>query len=532
MPVATAPPRLLPARGAGWTWRVQLLVVLCVAALVYFPLLGSSGLSMSEGPRVIPGWTMAEQGDLLLPHLFSQPYLRKPPGMPWLIALSAKLLGETELSARAGSAASMLLASLAAWFFARRWFGGPWGVWAGLAMALAPMYWYPGRSAEIEAPHALFCLLAVLLLTELLVGQPRRAWLWAVELGACIFAMAAIKGPSGVPCLMAVPLAAAWVTRSWRPLRSPGVGLGFALGVAATSLLGWLIYRRVQLLPEPPVLQGVGQFLWKPGHRIEVVLLVPWMLLSALPGGAGVLAALGRGSPAAPRDIAARTLTWSVVIALAIYTVIGVSNKRYAMPATMVLPLVLAYAASRLSVGGIPGIPRWFEHVSRFLLLTRGPVVAAVFLVAAVGNAVFTEARRADITSGRTAGWKLGEMLPDGALVYAGAVLDNRPEIGLYAQRRAADLHKAVTFRWTPPDKNGLGPFPLPPPGGYVLLMETGLDWDPVQELERYRAAGALERLEPVHTGVVHKFIFRLYRVPPGGPRLASCASLGERAGP
>jgi 4-amino-4-deoxy-L-arabinose transferase-like glycosyltransferase len=66
---------------------VQVVLTLAAACLAQLPWLGSSGLSQSEGHRAIPGWTMLERGNWIVPHLFEQPYLRKPPGMPWAVAL-------------------------------------------------------------------------------------------------------------------------------------------------------------------------------------------------------------------------------------------------------------------------------------------------------------------------------------------------------------------------------------------------------------------------------------------------------------
>src|SRR5215207_5743092 len=78
---------LQPQRPPLWqsTW-FQLGLVLVVAGSIYWPMLGSSGFAFSEGQRALPGWTFASEGDWFIPRLLDQPYLRKPPGMPWVIA--------------------------------------------------------------------------------------------------------------------------------------------------------------------------------------------------------------------------------------------------------------------------------------------------------------------------------------------------------------------------------------------------------------------------------------------------------------
>src|SRR5262245_2665266 len=48
---------------ARWETAWQVLIVLVVCGLVYWPFLGHSGFAFSEGQRVFPGWGMARGGD-------------------------------------------------------------------------------------------------------------------------------------------------------------------------------------------------------------------------------------------------------------------------------------------------------------------------------------------------------------------------------------------------------------------------------------------------------------------------------------
>ena len=87
------------SRDEGRFWFVAL-VLMCVGGVVYFFNLGASGFSMSEGHRVAPAWEMLADGDWLMPHMFEQAYMRKPPGMPWAIGILA--LVETIVSCGSG----------------------------------------------------------------------------------------------------------------------------------------------------------------------------------------------------------------------------------------------------------------------------------------------------------------------------------------------------------------------------------------------------------------------------------------------
>lgn len=119
------------ASGAGKllhrSFVVQAMVIVAVALILFLPGLGSTGLSMSEGHRVVPGWEMLERGDWRVPHMFERVYLRKPPGMPWAIAASSMVFGKTELAARLVSVVATALAGVCACWFARRWYGARWG---------------------------------------------------------------------------------------------------------------------------------------------------------------------------------------------------------------------------------------------------------------------------------------------------------------------------------------------------------------------------------------------------------------------
>ncbi len=519
-----APPRP-PNAAWSWRWPLQLLAVLLVAGAVFWPLLGDSGFSFSEGPRVLPGWEMARHGDWLMPHLFGQPYLRKPPGMPWAIGLFSMALGESEFSARAVSALAMTIGAVLAWLFARRWFGDPWGLVAGIGFSLTPLFWYPGRSAEIEALHALFSLLAMLTATEVLAPlqrpRPAAAAAWSGALALSITAMAIVKGPAGMPCLAGVMAGVCITTRSRRPLFNPYFWAGLLTGALLIAGFAWALLVRVRALPELPVTQSLEQFLWKPGKVLEVIFLLPLFLLAALPCAAGLLLVLPRppgGRQKTPRDTVGRSLAWTVIATLLLYTIIGVSKNRYAMPIATILPLVLAYGHARLHDRLLP--PKVLR-VARLLLMDRPVLWLGAMLIGSSVLLIANNHRRATVTTGQFAGERLADFLPDGAEVWADDLLDNRPEIGYYAQLRAAELGKTLIVRWMPHGKNNLGDNPMPPPGVYLALLESGKDEDPVAELDRYRAAGVMDRLEEVGQDFAHKFIFRMYRVLPYPARFA-----------
>src|SRR5256885_6269767 len=86
-----------------------LLLVSLVWGAIYLPRLGSLEIKSEEGRRILPAVTMLETGNYLVPQVGSEPYLRKPPLVNWLVAGSFKLFGlRNEWTARLPSVICVL----------------------------------------------------------------------------------------------------------------------------------------------------------------------------------------------------------------------------------------------------------------------------------------------------------------------------------------------------------------------------------------------------------------------------------------
>lgn len=483
------------------------LVVALVCAGLYWTRLGATGFSMTEGHRVVPAWEMLERGEFLLPRMFGQVYLRKPPGMPWAIAGASTVLGETELAARAVSALAMTATALLALMFAARWYGSRWALSAGLAMALMPLFWMPGRSAEIEALHNLGVFLGAAVLLDVLVRGGRRAgWAPVLALGIIIAALA--KGPAGLPVLAGVVAGACAVRRSVLPARSAVLWVGTVGATVVLGIVAWRMAGALQASGETPITQTPGEFLWSRGK------LTPAGLLSvaALPvvawasGFPASLALLFPWGPDARAEVhegdagwrLARAVAVAMVVALGLYAALGVDNPRYAMPAMTLAPLLVPYVVRGWRERFVPVRRR----IARVLLLGTPHAWIALLLAAGAAYVMVIEpSRRA--TSGRATGEAVGAALPAGAVVWANDLIEARPEVLLYARRAAPE--KSLQVRW----QTAMGAeASLPGPGGFVALrIDAGSG-------ESRRYAGVLDQLERVGAWTVHKFDFALYRVP------------------
>jgi len=119
------PPPLSPAARLLW-----LVLIVATLYLCYFHNLGALGLVGPDEPRY--AWIardMQETGDWITPRLYGKPWFEKPPLYYWSAALSFKLFGVSETSARLPSAISALLATLALAWLALRLYGAETARW-------------------------------------------------------------------------------------------------------------------------------------------------------------------------------------------------------------------------------------------------------------------------------------------------------------------------------------------------------------------------------------------------------------------
>ena len=295
---------------------LQLAVLLAVCVAVYWFRLGEGGFFGTEAHRAVPAYEMLEHAqsldDWLVPRMFEQPYLRKPPGMPWAIAGMSAIFGETVFAARAVSALSCTLMAFLAFVFARRWFGPQAGLPAGLAQTLMPVLWETGRSAEIEPLNNLGTQIAALLLIEALIfakavrnaavpEPPRHAQslasavghvatkevpLWfGAAFGIAWFMLA--KGPASAPVVLAIIGAACIVRRSPSPLFE---SLGpISIATMAALVLGNMTLQAMQRETVGVILQSPSAFMFEPGMILGVLTLPLVAFASMLPASFALL---------------------------------------------------------------------------------------------------------------------------------------------------------------------------------------------------------------------------------------------------
>jgi len=401
---ATSPSRSNRGSALGAS-AIFLLTVAC-----HLPLLGSAPLAGTEGHRVFPALQMVRSGDWLLPRLFGQLYLIKPPLHDWLIATAQILSGNhgNEFVWRMPSVVVAALLNMALYLFGARWFGRIGGIVSGLCGLGLLCLWGQARTADVDSTNTLACSVATLCLIELYFGRPGRRWAWIGGAGVALGATLMSKGPAGLPLILAVVI---WALYSRARRESSAVQLFQWIDVWGPLLIGVALFATYAIAAQialkqlhlPPDYSGVAEvgnkFYPSSFKQLLLALTIPAQLFAfALPVSVAlpmVMVPEFRSAIAAseadgdmPRSRLAGALAVSVLISWGICIATGMVNPRYGY--VTIAPLCLLAGALAASFPyQIPQAQAVFRAVVLgcvVLLLVGGVVLAAMAWRGGVGH--------------------------------------------------------------------------------------------------------------------------------------------------
>jgi 4-amino-4-deoxy-L-arabinose transferase-like glycosyltransferase len=183
--------------------------------------------------------------DWITPHENFHPVLDKPMSFYWLIALSYKLFGVSEWSARLPSA----LAALACLMLVYRFVDARWGRWEALWSALILLtcaeFFALARTVIFDMPLTFFVTLALCAFYEAVhTEEARRRRLWCVALYVALGAGTLIKGLVGVVIPGMVIFSYLLLTKQWSNLRKVYLVPGTMVFLAI--VLPWYLQANAQ----------------------------------------------------------------------------------------------------------------------------------------------------------------------------------------------------------------------------------------------------------------------------------------------
>jgi 4-amino-4-deoxy-L-arabinose transferase-like glycosyltransferase len=314
-------------------WRSFFLVTVVWVA-IYLPRLGSLELKSEEGRRVLPAVTMLQTGNYIVPQIGSEPYLRKPPLVNWLVAGSFKISGaHNEWAARVPSVLLVLSVAFAFLAIARRALG-PNGSLAAAMMWLTNFgLLEKGRLIEIEAVYVSLTALAFIFWLSWW-KEPGRRWpAWIVPwifLGLALLA----KGPLALFFFYAVVIATLWQVNELRQLwRWPHlVGLLLMLGIFALWATPYLEMTRAGHVASVWSRQFSGRVSGEDFHLGDWLLNIPRGIAYLLPWVALFPFARIAELENEPERNFARALSLGIIIPFLVVSLVPGALPRYTMP--------------------------------------------------------------------------------------------------------------------------------------------------------------------------------------------------------
>lgn len=193
----------------------SLLLVLALPAVLLYPCMSHMLLEPDEARYAQIPKEMLEDGSWVVPTLLNEPYLDKPPLMYWLVALSYKLFGVSEASARLVPALCVHGTILVVYLLGRRSLGERAAFWAAMLLTIAPGFLGIARLLTLDALLT-FCVTTSVLcgFEAVRTGTFRRGW-W---IAAAVFSGLGFltKGPISEVLLFPPLIAFGWLTRPRR----------------------------------------------------------------------------------------------------------------------------------------------------------------------------------------------------------------------------------------------------------------------------------------------------------------------------
>ena len=337
------------------TSRCVILGLIFVVILLHCMALPHRELRGEEGRRVVAAREMIENADAIVPTVWGQPYLNKPPLYPWLTVAVSRISGVPvdEIAVRIPALIATVMTGLLLLLAGRRL--GNWrvGSFAALFFLLCPVVIRKSTLGETDLLLTLGCTMYAIemLLTQSATskrGIASSIWMTA---GLCIALLA--KGPIALLFMLSVMLAAAiaggsarWKQPSWwcPPIAALAISSIWVLAVLDRLEDQGLMANWMQELSRS---QSGGEW-WR--HRWEFISGVGLGFFPA------ILFVTFSGSPRADRgwfgDVRLRPLAIAVLIPGLVLLIWPAVQPRYLLPALPLLAWMAAMFIDNSMTGG------------------------------------------------------------------------------------------------------------------------------------------------------------------------------------
>ncbi len=355
-------------------------IVLLAWAGIYLIGLGTRELKGEEARRVLPGRTMMQTGEWIVPRSAGKVYNRKPPGINWATAAATMATGRMdEFTVRLPSVLGVLLLALVVAVAMRDFLGGH-GALAAALMTLTNIgFIEKGRLAEIEALYCAMFGIAIVSWIALWWREKKLA-AWCVS-GFALGLGFLMKGPPHVWYFYVIVIAVLVQERRMRELFSWRHACGLLLFFITWSW--WAIlnsgHNPQQDSGEVWMSQithrlGFGEFSfasWLLQIPQSLVNFLPWALLLPL-----VWKLPLPDSGDARQNAMLVGLRKGLVVAFLVIAVLPSSRPRFMLPLNTVAALLVAAAMMRLPALQWRRCRLWIAGVTVFAVVSMSVYAA------------------------------------------------------------------------------------------------------------------------------------------------------------
>ncbi|MCA9054293.1 MAG: glycosyltransferase family 39 protein [Planctomycetaceae bacterium] len=264
--------------------QIRDVAILCAAAMVLMlPRLNTPLLEPDEGRHAEIAREMWLTGDFIAPQFLGKAYLDKPPMLYWLCAVSFRLFGVHDWSARLVPCGAAMVTVLATYWLGSSLIGRRGAQLGSLTLLLSLGFITCARFLILESVLTMYVVLA-LLCGSLATHTGRWRWSWWIAAAISTGLGLLTKGPVAI-VLVAPPLAAYhWLGRVGEPgFWRRWLVFGAVAGGIAVPWYVAVILQRPEFFEYFFWKHNLDRFLSGTNHRHFLLFYVPVVLIGLLP---------------------------------------------------------------------------------------------------------------------------------------------------------------------------------------------------------------------------------------------------------
>lgn len=218
--------------------RTYLLLLLIFSGMVLFYRLGTMPLLDRDETRyAVMAKGMIDRHDWVIPYLNNQPHPDKPPLFMWLVAISFKIFGVNEFSARLVPALMAIGTLFTVYYLGTLLWNPRTGFLAGIILLTSPGFFIPARFVITDMTLTFFTTLAI---TLIIAGLQFKKPIYYILSYVAFSGAMVTKGPVGIALPAIILLIYLWKQKQISRIKEMQLGWGILI-IILLSLPWYLV---------------------------------------------------------------------------------------------------------------------------------------------------------------------------------------------------------------------------------------------------------------------------------------------------